>query len=44
MVAVLDRRLATAGYRRTLLAALPPMRLTTDAGEAAAFLERLRDR
>jgi ATP-dependent DNA helicase DinG len=42
VVAVLDRRLATAGYRRTLLAALPPMRLSTDPGEVVAFLERLR--
>jgi ATP-dependent DNA helicase DinG len=40
VVAVLDRRLATAGYRRTLLDALPPMRRTTDAGEVAAFLAR----
>jgi len=41
VVAVLDRRLATAGYRRTLLDALPPMRRTTDGEEVAAFLARL---
>jgi ATP-dependent DNA helicase DinG len=44
VVAVLDRRLATAGYRHNLLAALPPMRLTTDADEVVAFLEHLRAR
>ena len=44
VVAVLDRRLATAGYRQTLLNALPPMRLTTDAEEVVAFLEHLRAR
>jgi len=44
VVAVLDRRLATAGYRRTLLAALPPMRLTTDPEEVVAFLEHLHAR
>jgi ATP-dependent DNA helicase DinG len=30
VVAVLDSRLATASYRGALLAALPPMRRTTD--------------
>jgi ATP-dependent DNA helicase DinG len=44
VVAVLDRRLATAGYGRTLLAALPPMRLTTDGDEVVAFLEDLHAR
>jgi ATP-dependent DNA helicase DinG len=38
VVAVLDRRLATAGYRRTLVDALPPMRFTTKRSEAMAFL------
>jgi len=38
VVAVLDSRLATAGYRGTLLAALPPMRRTTDRGEVERFL------
>jgi ATP-dependent DNA helicase DinG len=38
VVAVLDSRLATAGYRSTLLAALPPMRRTTDRAVVAAFL------
>jgi ATP-dependent DNA helicase DinG len=42
VVAVLDRRLATAGYRRTLLAALPPMRLSTDPGEVVTVLAQLR--
>ncbi len=38
VVAVLDSRLATAGYRSALLAALPPMRRTTDRGEVERFL------
>ncbi len=42
VVAVLDRRLATAGYRKTLLAALAPMPLTTDRAAAIAMLERIR--
>jgi ATP-dependent DNA helicase DinG len=41
VVAVLDRRLATAGYRRTMLDALPPMRFTTKRAEAVAFLESI---
>ena len=39
VVAVLDRRLATAGYRRTMIEALPPMRFTTQQSEAVAFLK-----
>jgi ATP-dependent DNA helicase DinG len=39
VVAVLDRRLATAGYGRILRAALPPMRWTTDRRIAVEFLE-----
>ncbi len=43
VVAVLDSRLATAGYRNTLLAALPPMRRTTDRRVVERFLaEALR--
>ncbi|MGH8980665.1 MAG: ATP-dependent DNA helicase [Acidimicrobiales bacterium] len=38
VVAVLDPRLATAGYRRTLLAALPPLRRTVDRQEVVEFL------
>jgi ATP-dependent DNA helicase DinG len=38
VVAVLDRRLATAGYRRTMIDALPPMRFTVKRSEAIAFL------
>jgi len=38
VVAVLDRRLATAGYGGVLRAALPPMRFTTRREEAMAFL------
>ncbi|MHB8329477.1 MAG: ATP-dependent DNA helicase, partial [Acidimicrobiales bacterium] len=38
VVAVLDRRLATSGYRHALLEALPPMRFTTDRQEALSFL------
>ena len=41
VVAVLDPRLATAGYRRALLDALPPMRRTVDRAEVVAFLERV---
>ncbi|MGH9155980.1 MAG: ATP-dependent DNA helicase [Acidimicrobiales bacterium] len=41
VVAVFDRRLATAGYRRTLLDTLPPFRRSLDGAEAAARLERL---
>ncbi len=38
VVAVLDSRLATASYRTTLLAALPPMRRTTDRRVVERFL------
>jgi ATP-dependent DNA helicase DinG len=41
LVAVLDRRLATASYGRALRAALPPMRFTTQRAEAIAFLGRI---
>ena len=41
VVAVLDRRLATAGYRGVLLAALPPMRRTTDRGLVQDFLRQI---
>ncbi|MGH9098649.1 MAG: ATP-dependent DNA helicase, partial [Acidimicrobiales bacterium] len=40
-VAVLDPRLATAGYRRVLLAGLPPMRRTVDHDEVVRFLEKI---
>ncbi len=40
VVAVLDRRLATAGYGRILRASLPPMRWTTDRRVAVGFLEQ----
>ena len=43
VVAVLDSRLATASYRSTLLAALPPMRRTTDR-RAGAGVPRRRTR
>ena len=43
MVAVLDPRLATATYARTLLEAMPPL-WTTDSREVAlAALGRLRE-
>ena len=42
VVAVLDRRLGTAGYRWDLVRALPPMRRTRDRAEVEAFLRRLR--
>jgi ATP-dependent DNA helicase DinG len=38
VVAVLDSRLATAGYRRALLEGFPPMRRTVDHDEVVAFL------
>lgn len=38
VVAVLDRRLATAGYRDVLLDALPPMRRVIDPEAVRAFL------
>lgn len=38
VVAVLDRRLATASYWRTLIGALPPMVRTRDRGEIEDFL------
>jgi ATP-dependent DNA helicase DinG len=37
VVAVLDPRLAEAGYRRAILAALPPMRRTRDRADVVAF-------
>ncbi|MCJ7672674.1 MAG: ATP-dependent DNA helicase, partial [Acidimicrobiia bacterium] len=40
VVAVLDRRLATAGYRSVLLASMPPLRRVVDPAEARAFLEQ----
>ncbi|HEY2332565.1 MAG TPA: ATP-dependent DNA helicase [Acidimicrobiales bacterium] len=41
VVAVLDRRLATASYRWTLVRSLPPMRRTKDPAEARRFLAEL---
>ncbi len=41
VVAVLDPRLATAGYRQTLLDGIPPMRRSTDPDEVKAFLRRI---
>jgi ATP-dependent DNA helicase DinG len=41
VVAVLDRRLATAGYGGVLRASLPPMRWTTDRRNAIRFLEQV---
>ncbi len=42
VVAVLDPRLATAGYRGVLLASLPPFRRTTDRRQVEALLARAR--
>ncbi len=42
VVAVLDRRLATAGYSGYFVKALPPMRRTRDRAEALAFLDAIR--
>jgi ATP-dependent DNA helicase DinG len=41
MVAVLDRRLATASYGRALRSSLPPMRFTTKRSEAMEFLRSI---
>lgn len=38
VVAVLDRRLATAGYRKVLLDALPPMKRVIDRQQVTEFL------
>ena len=38
VVAVLDRRLGTAGYRWDIVKALPPMRRTRHRAEVEAFL------
>ena len=38
VVAVLDRRLATQNYWRTLIAAMPPMTRTRDRAEVEQFL------
>ena len=43
VVAVLDSRLATAGYRGALLARVPPMRRTLDRDEVVAFLASIAD-
>ncbi len=42
VVAVLDKRLATAGYGRTLREGLPPMRFTTRQAEAIDMLSSMR--
>lgn len=41
VVAVFDPRLATAGYRRHLLAAMPPMKRTIDRQEVVDFLDSI---
>ncbi len=41
VVAVLDSRLATASYRRALLARIPPMQRTVDRHEVVTFLRAL---
>lgn len=43
VVAVLDRRLATAGYWRTLIGALPPMTRTRNRSEVEDFLRRISE-
>lgn len=43
VVAVLDSRLATAGYAPALRASLPPFWYTTDRAKVIGALERLRD-
>ena len=41
VVAVLDSRLATAGYARALRASMPPLWFTTDKATVVGALERL---
>ncbi|MHB1517529.1 MAG: ATP-dependent DNA helicase [Acidimicrobiales bacterium] len=41
VVAVLDSRLATASYRKVLLARVPPMRRTVDRSEVEEFLRQI---
>ena len=41
VVAVLDSRLATAGYRKVLLESLPPMRRTVNRDEVVRFLSQV---
>ena len=41
VVAVLDPRLAKAGYRWDIVRALPPMRRTRDRAEVEAFLREI---
>lgn len=43
VVTVFDPRLATAGYRRHVLAALPPMKRTIDRDEVESFLRRIAE-
>ncbi|WP_419864644.1 ATP-dependent DNA helicase [Candidatus Poriferisodalis sp.] len=43
VVAVLDSRLATAGYRPRLLDPLPPMRRSVDQADAVEFLASIRN-
>jgi ATP-dependent DNA helicase DinG len=43
VVAVFDSRLATARYRRALLARVPPMRRSVDRSEVEAFLRSIVD-
>lgn len=43
VVTVFDPRLATAGYRRHVLAALPPMKRTIDRDEVENFLRRIAE-
>ena len=43
VVTVFDPRLATAGDRRHVLAALPPMKRTIDREEVESFLRRIAE-
>jgi ATP-dependent DNA helicase DinG len=43
VVAVLDRRLARAGYRRVILDSLPPMRRMVDGDEVRRFLASIAE-
>jgi hypothetical protein len=43
VVTVFDPRLATAGYRRHVLAAMPPMKRTVDRAEVESFLRHIAE-
>ncbi len=41
MVAILDPRLSSAGYKNYLISSLPPMRITKNTAEAISYLQKI---